>query len=193
MLEVLLLQWGHDEGVVEGLLASLQDCHRVIASMGPRRRRRGRPLFHRLDPTPRRRFNGATTKASWKARRPLLKPSGPWSLQWGHDEGVVEGVAFVLCDRVDSRASMGPRRRRRGRRAGDVSAENVLRASMGPRRRRRGRPERIKERFGDEFSLQWGHDEGVVEGRSASTATSAKSWASMGPRRRRRGRLGSRP
>jgi len=65
----------------------------------------------------RTRFNGATTKASWKARFAWLgsrRPSGfngattkaSWkafnadkffrrlrALQWGHDEGVVEGQA----------------------------------------------------------------------------------------------------
>ena len=89
---LLRLQWGHDEGVVEGkrssewtheskerfngattkeswkATAGLYITHGlIVASMGPRRRSRGR----QSKPTCGRRgqsgFNGATTKESWKA------------------------------------------------------------------------------------------------------------------------------
>jgi len=110
------LQWGHDEGVVEGAislpsetrLAGLQWGHDEGVVEGSRIRRL-RSAFWSC-------FNGATTKASWKAwlfcgnRRPFPR------LQWGHDEGVVEGGLRCLGRRRGFSASMGPRRRRRGRR-----------------------------------------------------------------------------
>jgi len=65
-LPKITLQWGHDEGVVEGLLAPAE---KIIASR----------------------------------------------LQWGHDEGVVEGDYPVHGHYHVELASMGPRRRRRGR------------------------------------------------------------------------------
>ena len=38
-----------------------------------------------------RRFNGATTKESWKASITCSAIDAVSALQWGHDEGVVEG------------------------------------------------------------------------------------------------------
>jgi len=158
------LQWGHDEGVVEG---------------GWRQREPVRAIP---------RFNGATTKASWKATATTAGTLWSPMLQWGHDEGVVEGGADGRGGRHQAQASMGPRRRRRGRRfercrcrrrqlrfngattkaswkarsVGD-GLPGAASASMGPRRRRRGR-------LVDVVTL-------AVIG-----------IASMGPRRRRRGR-----
>jgi len=62
------------------------------------------------------------------------------ALQWGHDEGVVEGAK----NRSD--------------------VEEIAEASMGPRRRRRGRQGSFGHRMPRAIKLQWGHDEGVVEG-----------------------------
>ena len=70
------LQWGHDEGVVEG-------------------------IAKRMSATPRLRgFNGATTKESWKSTTAnAVATARSESLQWGHDEGVVEddGRSASMC------------------------------------------------------------------------------------------------
>ena len=66
------------------------------ASMGPRRRSRGKPSQHCVSTMGlTTRFNGATTKESWKTseRRPPLPRI---RLQWGHDEGVVENDQRVI-------------------------------------------------------------------------------------------------
>jgi len=85
------LQWGHDEGVVEGDYSAPLVQASVPASMGPRRRRRGRHDATALHPWGGYRFNGATTKASWKAEITVSVDAKAITLQWGHDEGVVEG------------------------------------------------------------------------------------------------------
>ena len=150
----------YDAGYVDGIR---------VASMGPRRRCRGRrlvlrPNFAVGDP----RFNGATTMVSWKAHAEPTRPTwlAVW-LQWGHDEGVVEG---------DRPYSGSDRRRQQlqwghdegvvegSTRAASTSARRVV-ASMGPRRRCRGRRCTCRASLFDTGNpLQWGHDEGVVEG-----------------------------
>ena len=59
------------------------------------------------------RFNGATTQESWKSSV-LNRPATSAVLQWGHDAGVVEEMLRPVVVRP-SAASMGPRRRSRGR------------------------------------------------------------------------------
>ena len=215
------LQWGHVVVDVEGagqvpvpagipaasmgprrrrrgrVIAAAPDMLEALASMGPRRRRRGRSSTKRSRGSrPDRRFNGATSSSTWKA--PPLKYSPPqtWPLQWGHVVVDVEGKFNTLENNAAVvAASMGPRRRRRGRSGlrflakasrrfnGATSSStwkdvdrvmtdfDRLLASMGPRRRRRGR--RCP----------------CVDGAHVPCE------ASMGPRRRRRGRddVGQRP
>ena len=181
------LQWGHDEGVVEDATALRRSAD--SASMGPRRRSRGRRRLRRRTVTTAESFNGATTKESWKTHASATcdrRASGfngattkeSWKtgfrrdvvaraskLQWGHDEGVVEdGVGSASVD-GGWRASMGPRRRSRGRpSARTLQCGALIVASMGPRRRSRGRR------------------------RSKAARGLAGLEASMGPRRRSRGR-----
>ena len=115
-------------------------------------------------------FNGATTKESWKTTADVRRLSArfacfngattkvvvedssaadrckgsPSWLQWGHDEGVVEDATRrCVIDRYRISASMGPRRRSRGkRRPRRADVTTARRASMGPRRRSRGRRSR---------------------------------------------------
>ncbi len=118
----LKLQWGHDEGVVEG----------VGYTIG------------RFRPADSGRFNGATTKVSWKAgRRPVaLRP--------------------VASRRFNGATTKVSWKAQAGRRAGQSA---FAEASMGPRRRGRGRlGRRTASRMLSSVVLQWGHDEGVVEG-----------------------------
>ena len=184
------LQWGHDEGVVEGPIGPAASLSvNVDASMGPRRRSRGRPNQA-----------GNNFKAillQWghdegvvEGHAPLQPAARFRRLQWGHDEGVVEGSvctgrparlnagfngattkeswkARSVFDVLDSflSASMGPRRRSRGRRSRqEVTSADREHASMGPRRRSRGRLRAQNPGGGTGAVLQWGHDEGVVEG-----------------------------
>src|SRR5258708_5531735 len=59
---------------------------------------------------------------------------------------------------------MGPRRGRRGRgRLGQARRRQGMGASMGPRRGRRGRGSGPKAGRTTRRTLQWGHDEVVVE------------------------------
>ena len=109
-------------------------------------------------------FNGATSSSTWKAqmgRKPAFVSS---TLQWGHVVVDVEG-AHQWARTHGLPASMGPRRRRRGRAAGMPHESAVL------------------------LMLQWGHVVVDVEGADgADGADGASAYASMGPRRRRRGR-----
>ena len=210
-----MLQWGHVVVDVEGLPSIWASVDpRYTASMGPRRRRRGRrrharwlaSFYDRLQwghvvvdvegvRGGRARdwlmegFNGATSSSTWKVAKPPADTHPPRWLQWGHVVVDVEGRGQRGNRQVVGRASMGPRRRRRGR---------GLAGSMVP---------------GMTTRLQWGHVVVDVEGsvmchpspaRNASFngATSSSTWkvestcaevstcldASMGPRRRRRGR-----
>ena len=47
-------------------------------------------------------FNGATTMVSWKARRRIRRGRSASStmLQWGHDDGVVEGSVYAASATV---------------------------------------------------------------------------------------------
>ena len=140
---------------------------RRLASMGPRRRCRGsdsgsaeRFMMAWIG------FNGATTKVSWK-----------WHL-----------AAYADVKQLAS-ASMGPRRRSRGSGGRLTSCRYRARcASMGPRRRCRGSDLHAAQRTVAARSLQWGHDEGVVEVAAVDRRLLlATVPASMGPRRRCRG------
>ncbi len=183
------LQWGHaDVGVEDESLAE-RAARRAVASMGPRRCRRGRraaALFsrdaradasmgprrcrrgRRPTPTsPTRRlssFNGATPMSAWKTERcTRLGRSGELASMGPRRcrRGRRAHRAGLHPPRID--ASMGPRRCRRGRRRRPDFAAGLVLASMGPRRCRRGR-------------------------RQLPADGAGRQPASMGPRRCRRGR-----
>ena len=180
------LQWGHDEGVVED--------DRMAG----------------WRPSPRRCFNGATTKVSWKTRQALMRRlRQDTQLQWGHDEGVVEDVAWRTRLASAARRFNGATTKCRGRRARCIAiGQSVVLASMGPRRRCRGRRRPRIPHTRIVQSLQWGHDEGswktrhcarsrspsfacfngattsVVEELRTSQSSVRVTIASMGPRRR---------
>ena len=61
------------------------------------------------------------------------------TLQWGHDEVVVEEASRSTSCVARFEASMGPRRSRRGRAVVRMTTRSTMSASMGPRRSRRGR------------------------------------------------------
>ena len=135
-----------------------------------------------------RRFNGATTMESWKgsAKRPASFSSV--LLQWGHDDGVVERPRRGPAARPTSTSFNGATTMEswNGRRPLGRLASGGL-ASMGPRRWSRGKGPTGRNSWGREFTLQWGHDNGVVErdflarganqgGESFNGATTMESW-----------------
>ncbi len=158
------------------------------ASIGPRRRSRGRRLLMMTYMPVVTSFNWATTKESWKA-----------------DE-------LIVVTSPQDEASIGPRRRSRGRHGPPDLLMRIPVASIGPRRRSRGRPptppptptpvprsqlghdEGVVEGTFDAIPtgrplwLQLGHDARVVEGQIYPAYQSRKAPASIGPRRRSRGR-----
>ena len=87
---VSALQFGHDVSVVEN----------------------GRA--RRLRSTPVRRFNLATTSASWRTIRTEFLEAGESALQFGHDVSVVENIEGEAEAVATGRASIWPRRQRRG-------------------------------------------------------------------------------
>ncbi len=134
------LQWGHVVVDVEGQMPRSARKGRRPASMGPRRRRRGRRSLRgqignargRASMGPRRRrrgrappachgacggrsFNGATSSSTWKARHRRGRARRSTELQWGHVVVDVEGPRHSCRTTSMMQASMGPRRRRRGR------------------------------------------------------------------------------
>jgi len=160
------LQWGHDKGVVEGC-----QCRLISGELDRFNGATTKESWKASDTRLARDlactgFNGATTKESWKALTALLNAFIVIKLQWGHDKGVVEGKDIRSPTLPGEPASMGPRQRSRGRRGG----------LEGCARRR---------------ALQWGHDKGVVEGIAPATSVAELASASMGPRQRSRGRLAS--
>ncbi len=174
----------------KGEMADKRRVHRGAASMGPRRCRRGRVFPPRRPActamlqwgrvvadaegcrprsTTRSRhssFNGAASLPTRKAAAPTPRPG------------------------TGCRASMGPRRCRRGRTArAAVLSVALHRASMGPRRCRRGRHEPSGARTATTRALQWGRVVADAEGTtSSSSCPDPVGSASMGPRRCRRGR-----
>ena len=108
-------------------------------------------------------------------------------LQWGHDDGVVEDDAAAQARRPRSSGFNGATTMESWKtlKAGPNDLLPTTEASMGPRRRsrgRRGEDELVQQRM----TLQWGHDDGVVEnwraeiadrGRSSfNGATTKESW-----------------
>ena len=122
------LQWGHGDEAVEENVESVGCGDQCDASMGPRRRSRGRA-------TPRERgwettgsFNGATAMKPWKSpasRRSVPRGTG---LQWGHGDEAVEEpdrrrhVAAKKA-RFNGATAMKPWKTRKGRRSGRVGPD----------------------------------------------------------------------
>ena len=88
----LSLQWGHDEGVVEGDASTTSVARPESCFNGATTKASWKASVDGTSTEPHERFNGATTKASWKATTSSRSTAAAGQLQWGHDEGVVEGV-----------------------------------------------------------------------------------------------------
>ena len=160
-----MLQWGHDDGVVEDARWSADVVPAfVIASMGPRRgvvedgidRRRLRARCAC--------FNGATTRSRGRRDQAGTIGGSQDTLQWGHDDGVVEERDRVAIYAVDGICFNGATTRSRGRRRGERLSGDTSRCFNGATTRSRGRRH------------------GVID------QPMAADIASMGPRRRSRGR-----
>ena len=161
----------------------------AAASMGPRRGRRGNAVAFVLRLRPASCFNGA---ASWKTRKHPVRASGSsccgW-LQWGRVVEDAETWGGTRAAGVRGRASMGPRRGRRG---------NSTATTPSPRSRRC---------FNGAASWKTRkHQEATRLPAPPTSFNGAASWktrklaniqlverlsdASMGPRRGRRGNRG---
>ena len=205
------LQWGHADVGVEDIRGSRLGRRRPVASMGPRRCRRGRRRGD--DPSGRdarasmgpRRCRRGRRPAALPAVRPMSRlqwghadvgvedpavevaPSPAASLQWGHaDVGVEDDCAADISETASGlqwgHADVGVEDR-----TCRLSVTATADASMGPRRCRRGR-RGLDGRARGRHGLQWGHADVGVEDRDRRCVTTARRQASMGPRRCRRGR-----
>ena len=182
------LQFGHDVSVVENGRGRGTHGRRPGASIWPRRQRRGERFRSRRRPRVTWRFNLATTSASWRTHRVVASKRAVRQLQFGHDVSVVENGGGP-GGRGDGhrRASIWPRRQRRGERA-----------SCPRRRRPRGRFNlattsaswRTARNVGNPDTkglLQFGHDVSVVENAPSGGMDGLTRTASIWPRRQRRG------
>ena len=177
------LQFGHDVSVVEN------------ATRTPSR------------PSRRCRFNLATTSASWRTTSVQSVVNDGFPLQFGHDVSVVENATGRAGRGRARRASIWPRRQRRGEPSGACSHDRPRAASIWPRRQRRGehphrRPGRHARRRPRgfnlattsaswrtlrprvhryaEFLLQFGHDVSVVENSPATGVRRSSSGLQFG-------------
>ncbi len=158
------------------------------ASMGPRRYRRGWPGRGRRRCLLVVRFNGAATLSSRMEHMILVGKTGS-GLQWGRDVIVADGRSGT--SRPGSRTSFNGAATLSSR-MGDLATaarnDRAVRASMGPRRYRRGWCGAGERRVSDKEKLQWGRDVIVADGRTRpQDLRVGRSDASMGPRRYRRG------
>ena len=154
---ILALQFGHDVSVVENVSASTSRVQPGVASIWPRRQRRGEP-----DPLGKgqkgnhRGFNLATTSASWRTPPRATAGNEISGLQFGHDVSVVENST----------------RPPSGIRPGG--------ASIWPRRQRRGEPASHKTASANHSRLQFGHDVSVVENNAAKAADTLEAMLQFG-------------
>ncbi len=136
------------------------------------------------------RFNGATSSSTWKGNNTAFGYVVPGLLQWGHVVVDVEGTQSAHALRLvwssfNGATSSSTWKVVVGR--GWCSAEPCY-ASMGPRRRRRGRMPGLSSRSPDGGGFNGATSSSTWKGpRSPRYARPVKP-ASMGPRRRRRGR-----
>src|SRR5207249_4912159 len=84
------LQWGHGGIAVETRRKDGGIAHLFIASMGPRRYRRGNWLEELCAASVTESFNGATAVSPWKPTHVRLLRIGEIRLQWGHGGIAVE-------------------------------------------------------------------------------------------------------
>jgi len=110
------LQWGHDEFAVEHRERFLNPLHREAG------------------------FNGATTNSPWSTLtlKTMLPPAG--KLQWGHDEFAVEHYSLSSFRDVLLRLQWGHDEFAVEHLGIEQDRTLQLKASMGPRRIRRGAP-----------------------------------------------------
>ena len=142
-----MLQFGHDVSVVEN------------------------SRFFRPTIGPDRGFNLATTSASWRTGTGRPSAAPPERLQFGHDVSVVENAVPPAVEQGRQRASIWPRRQRRGELDDGHDHGGDLAASIWPRRQRRGEPHTADTGQAWASVLQFGHDVSVVENDpSAATA-----------------------
>ncbi len=165
---------------IAGISPVQQHVGAIHASMGPRRRCRGRDGQSSWDQFVADHFAASMgPRRMSRGRRCPCQSGRCWGkstisrLQWGHDEGVVgRPLAAPESSSDRSRASNGATtkvswKRPLGRRTDTHSMGCPNIASMGPRRRCRGVGARLSDgrsSLGDGV-LQWGHDNGVVESR----------------------------
>ena len=95
----LLLQWGHVVVEVEGNDWAFRKNKQRVASMGPRRRRRGRLERSATRRRARSSFNGATSSSTWKDPDRDVVANVDRLLQWGHVVVDVEGRLFSSLTR----------------------------------------------------------------------------------------------
>ena len=161
----------------------------IQASMGPRPFGRGRCRGPCLQLAGARRFNGAATFRSRKARIAEFLVHTCGTLQWGRDLSVAEGQPARDIFPATQRASMGPRPFGRGRLYTELGEPDSELASMGPRPFGRGRRSRKRVQTATS-KLQWGRDLSVAEGAHPEFPGLRHGVASMGPRPFGRGRRG---
>ena len=132
------------------------------ASMGPRQWSRGKGRGARVTGRWIACFNGATTMVSWNGFAEAGSGINA-SLQWGHDDGVVDWARAGHDDWDQRKASMGPRRWCRG------MASTPRPVKLTPLARFNGATTMVSwnghgtAQATSTLSLQWGHDDGVVE------------------------------
>ncbi len=155
---IRLLQWGHGEFAVENSPGPKPGMVRAgIASMGPRRIRRGEPTCPGPTRTTRRPgFNGATANSPWRTRNCPGRARMGW------------------------RASMGPRRIRRGEPHNSTLSASQRMGFNGATANSPWRTDRSILLQRNRDLLQWGHGEFAVEnGRRAAPSTGA-IWLQWG-------------
>ena len=185
-LELEVLQWGRVVEDAETPIAIVPLTSTHVASMGPRRGRRGNlsQLVNGNTADSGLQWGRVVEDAETRLGRPRAEE--PLGLQWGR---VVEDAETASPDRIRKNlqaASMGPRRGRRGNLRQPDRRDRRRPASMGPRRGRRGnRRERVRGVFGLDASM--GPRRGRRGNSSALAGRARRRAASMGPRRGRRG------
>ena len=210
--ELVELQFGHDVSVVENGREAAPPGYHVHASIWPRRQRRGEPGRTATRCAGCRRFNLATTSASWRTwrGRDLLRRArlsfnlattsaswrtgrGRWSASRKPGFNLATTSASWRTDRVVEvgdrleDASIWPRRQRRGELSQPLALRQGPDASIWPRRQRRGERDPLILSDLEPLPLQFGHDVSVVENLTRGGHLRHDRRASIWPRRQRRG------
>ena len=158
------------------------------ASMGPRRERRGNVRRLGAAGVGRPSFNGATAVNAVETATLRAAQADVAPLQWGHGGNAVETRDRASCDSGSAIGFNGATAGTPWKLADGRSGPSArVGASMGPRRERRGNDMVACRPTAALTTLQWGHGGNAVETRQAEHAAYAAPAASMGPRRERRG------